>query len=360
MNIRKHIPVTTAEFFSGVLCLLVFFVLIVGSRLSRLSDASAIQSEQPVSLYLYDTTDLPELSEMLADSGVVRSRDELLWAGRLLGWNNFRSGHYLIDGNYSYDVFLSRMARGIQDPITLTILPGRQKQRIIEEIASDFKFDSTELASTLADSSFLAQRNLTADDWVGRMLPDTYSLYWNTTPQTVVKRILREFETKVADEYGERLSELERSLNEIITLASIIEWEVRHDEEKPTVSGLYWNRLQRGMRLQADPTVNFAVGERRRLLYEDYEIDHPYNTYLYRGLPPGPITNPSLSSIKAALFPEDHDYLYMVANPEGYHLFSETFEEHKEKSEKWRKWLREQYRLKEERAQQRKAEEDAR
>jgi UPF0755 protein len=297
---------------------------------------------------------------MLADSGVVGSKEEMVWAGKLLGWNNFTPGHYLIDGSYSYNVLLSRMARGIQDPVEVTILPGLYKGRLISRISTHFTFDSLALAQALSDSSFLSEYGLNEKNWIGRILPDTYSMYWNSSPKTVIKRILNEFESSVIEKYNARLEEVDRSVDEIVTLASIIEWGVRHNEEKAKVSGLYWNRLRQGMRLQADPTVNYAVGERRRLLYEDYETDHPYNTYLYAGLPPGPITNPSLKSIEAALFPEDHDYLYMVANPEGYHLFSETFEEHKEKSKKWREWLREQYRIKRERERQEERSGDAR
>ncbi|MFH5832376.1 endolytic transglycosylase MltG [Halalkalibaculum sp. DA3122] len=359
-NIKKVIPVTAAELLTAAIVFGLCLVAIVGSRLSRLSDTSAIESDRPVHIYLHEKTDLQTLSQMLADSGVVRSKEEMVWAGRLLGWNNFNTGHYLIDGGYSYDVLLSRMSRGIQDPVEITIVPGLDKDRLISSLSSHFTFDSTQLAATLEDSSFLAGHGVTPDTWIGRMLPETYSMYWNTPPETVVRRIFSEFESLVADKYSGRLDELDKTMDEIITLASIIEWEVRHREEKPEVSGLYWNRLEQGMRLQADPTVNYAVGERRRLLYEDYKTDHPYNTYLYRGLPPGPITNPSLHSIEAALYPADHDYLYMVATPEGYHLFSETFEEHKEKSEKWREWLREQYRIKRERERQQQQTSDVR
>jgi UPF0755 protein len=108
------------------------------------------------------------------------------------------------------------------------------------------------------------------------------------------------------------------------------------------------------MRLQADPTVNYAIGERRRLFYEDYRVRHPFNTYRIKGLPPAPINNPALSSIKAALQPEEHDYLYMVAEPgaTGYHVFTKTYAAHKRESRKWTQWLREQYRIKEQREQQ--------
>lgn len=352
MNIKKFIPATTAELFAAAVVCLACLVLVLGSRLSRLSDSDSIHADRPIHIYLHETTDLSELSTMLADSGVVESRNELLWAGRLLGWNRFNTGHYLIEGDYSYNVLLSRMARGIQDPINLTIIPGLNRARLVMTVASQFAFDSTTFANTINDTTFLNELGLAQNEWIGRMLPDSYSIYWTATPGAVLKRILNEFRAKVTQQYADRLKELDRTVDEIVTLASIIEWEGRHEKELATISGLYWNRLQRGMRLQADPTVNYAIGERRRLLYEDYRFDHPYNTYVIDGLPPGPITNPSLNSIKAALFPEEHDYLYMVATPEGYHLFSETFEEHKKKSEEWRKWLRKQYDIKRERESQ--------
>ncbi|MDX1636953.1 MAG: endolytic transglycosylase MltG [Balneolaceae bacterium] len=349
MNIRRHIPLTTSELFAGFLLFLLCLVTVTGSRLSRLADTSSITAPEAVHIYLERPTSLEQLSEMFADSGIVESREEMIWAGRLLGWNRFNTGHYLIDGNYSYDVLLSKMARGIQDPIAVTVLPGQHKASLITELAEQFQFDSTALAKTLTDTAFLDTNGLNRTTWIGRMLPNTYSMYWNASPESVVRRIFREFEKSIVERYSPRFREIGRGVDEIVTLASIIEWEVRHQPEKETVSGLYWNRLERGMRLQADPTVNYALGERRRLLYEDYQFEHPYNTYIHRGLPPGPITNPSKSSIEAALFPAEHDYLYMVATPEGYHLFSETFEEHRQKSEKWREWLREQYQIKRER-----------
>src|SRR5699024_5296026 len=125
---------------------------------------------------------------------------------------------------------------------------------------------------------------------IGYLYPNTFKMYWTISPEEAVKRILEVFDISVVQPNKKRFAELDKTVEEILTLASIVEWEARKQEEKAIISGLYWNRLDRGMRLQADPTVNFAVGERRRLLYQDYEVDHPYNTYLHAGLPPGPIT----------------------------------------------------------------------
>ncbi len=349
MNIRSHIPLSNDEFIFGLfICFLtVFFV--AESRWSRLGDEYAINSDSPFHLYLDKPTELPSLKNTLVDSGIVENEDEFMWAAQLLGWNRFREGHYLIDKGFTYNEFFSKLARGIQDPVSVTILPGQNKGQIASSVARSLQFDSLTFRKTLSDSTLLADLNLDSKDVIGRLYPDTYSLFWTSSAPRVFKRILSEFDKAVVQQYSARFGEINRTVGEVVTLASIVEWEAKTIEEQSIISGLYWNRLERGMRLQADPTVNYAIGERRRLLYEDYRVDHPYNTYQYRGLPPGPITNPSLSVIKATLFPEEHDYLYMVASPDGTHAFSKTFEEHKRKSAEWRKWLQKQYRIKEQR-----------
>ena len=352
MKEKFKIPLSNDELIVGLLLCFFTAFIVSESRLARLDSENAISSKHPVDIYLKHPTNLPELTEILADSNLIGSRKEFNWAANLLGWHNFRKGHYLVDHGYSYEKFLSKLARGIQDPVSVTILPGRLKGKIISSVATDLQFDSLALAKTLSDSSFLASIGLDKKDVIGRLYPNTYSLYWTSSPESVLKRVLREFHKAVVLNNKKRFDKLDRSVDEIVTLASIIEWEAKADSEKATISGLYWNRLKRGMRLQADPTINYIIGKRRRLLYEDYKIKDPYNTYLHRGLPPGPITNPSMSSIKAALYPEDNDYLYMVASPDGRHAFSKTFKEHKRKSAKWRKWIQKQYRIKKQREEQ--------
>jgi UPF0755 protein len=343
---NQFFPVSKNELITGVLLLLVTAFSVAGMRWAVLYNGLAISSTQPAHLYLDEPTNLDELSRILADSSYIDNEEELKWAANLLGWRKFQTGHYLIDQPYGYEEFLSKLSRGIQDPVSVTILPGRTRADIVDKVANQLQFDSLSFHQAIDDTVFLAQQDLDQKDVIGRLFPNTYSVYWTISPQSFFERILKEFDKAVVESNQEKMEKLDRSVDEIVTLASIIEWEARNSDEKGVISGLYWNRLTRGMRLQADPTVNFAVGERRRLLYEDYKVDHPYNTYMHRGLPPGPITNPDLASVRAALYPEDHDYLYMVATPDGAHAFSKTFEEHKQKSAKWRKWLQEQYRIK--------------
>ena len=335
------------KFFGLLLLFLGVVALIGGSRLLRLNNPQAISATDQTSVYLHDKVNLQELSTILADSAdVIENKTQLLWAGTLLGWRNFQPGHYTVDRNYSYDEFLSKLAKGNQDPITITIIPGQTQKAIVKFLARKLQFDSLAIQKVLSDSSFLAEKEITPKSLVGHFFPATYDLYWTLPPDAIINRIFKEFNKQVAKPYQERLAELDKSLNEIITLASIIEWEAARDDEMPKISGLYWNRLERGMRLQADPTVNFAVDKRRRLYYKDYEVDHPYNTYVHKGLPPGPITNPGLNSIKAALYPQDHDYIFMVARPNGYHAFTETYAEHQRKSAEWRDYIKEQQRIK--------------
>lgn len=339
------------EIIFGTLLLLLSIFITAESRWSRLNSSIAISSDHPIHLYFDNSTELSSLSKTLRDSQIINKEQEFLWAARLLGWKKFSKGHYLVDRNYSYQEFLSKLGRGIQDPVKVTILPGKNKAQIAGDISQSMQFDSLDFHQALNDSLFLAKQGLGSQDVLGRLYPNTYALFWTSSSKSTLKRIFREFDSAVGHQYKQRIDSLDYSLNQVITMASIVQWEAKSKKEEPVIAELYWNRLDRGMRMQADPTVNYAIGERRRLLYEDYKTESPYNTYLIRGLPPGPITNPSISAIRASLYPKEHDYLYMVATPEGTHAFSKTFKAHKQKSAKWRRWIRKQHRIKEKRNQ---------
>lgn len=351
MNLMKQFGISKTDLGLWLALTAVVICAVALSRSSRINSHHAITFSDEKEVILEQPSDLNTLLSILNDDSaeVNINEGELRWAAGLLGWNRFAKGRYTFEGSYSYDNILSKMARGIQDPVPVVVLPGISIEKLAATIAGRFEFTETEMMAALTDSAFLAEKNWTKENLLGRMLPETYLMYYTSEPVDVRRKILAEFNRLVRDPYNSRASQLDRSLDEIITLASIIEWEAVDNSEKKTISGLYWNRLNRGMLLQADPTVNYAVGERRRLLFEDYKTDHPFNTYVNPGLPPAPVTNPSLSSIEAALYPEQHEYLYMVASPGGGHTFTTNFEAHKKESEKWREWLREQYRIKRER-----------
>ncbi|WP_265765061.1 endolytic transglycosylase MltG [Fodinibius salsisoli] len=340
------------EFAFGFSLWVIVALVIAGSRWTRLYNSPALTSDEVVHIYLSSSLGPEGLADTLLTKGLLKRKKEFDWAVGTLHWKNFKAGHYQFEPESSYKELFSKLGRGLQDPIRLTVLPGYSQSQITQRIAQSFRFDSLSLANTLKDSTFLAKQGIDSTEIIGRIHPNTYSFYWTASADEVITRLLNTFQQSIAEKYKERFKELDKSVNEIVTLASIIEWEAGNDSEKDTISGLYWNRLETGMRLQADPTINFAVGERRRLTFKDYKIDHPYNTYLHSGLPPGPITNPSETSIKAALFPAEHEYLYMVASPEGTHNFSRTYQEHQRKSAEWREWIQKQYRIKRQRERQ--------
>ena len=349
MNLRNLLSFTKNELLIGLSVLLLVSVFTFGSRQLRLSSDNALVVEEEIVLQFDEKTDLAGLSAALDSLSIEFDQSELEWSARMLGWRTFQRGSYLLSGEYAYEELLSKLARGIQDPVPVVVLPGITIERFASNLSKEIDATEEEVAAVFLDHTFLTNLKLTKEELFGRMLPETYHVYWTSSPKDVVRRILREFDDKVVEGFQDDLKDSGRTVTDILTMASIVEWEANIEEEKAVISGLYWNRLDRRMRLQADPTVNYAIGERRRLLFEDYEFDHPFNTYMNRGLPPGPITNPSLSTLEATVHPESHDFLYMVANPEGGHIFTRTFEEHQVESEKWRKWLREQYRIKRQR-----------
>lgn len=343
MSITNFNHLRKREWGIAALVLFLSFLLVFASRTWRLEGAAAITPPpETVVLLVHETIGIEELIELMDQNGIGFRADELRWASGILGWRRFSQGRYVFDGPVSYPDFFSKLALGLQDPMMLRIPPGISKDALKERIAVQMQFETHELAAAMRDTSLLNRYGIQPHQLYGRILPDSYEVYWTSTPQRLLERLLSEFDSRVTQPHAGRMRELGRSVDEITTLASIIEWEARFDDEKPAISGLYWNRLNRRWRLQADPTVNYAKGERSRLVYADYRTDHPYNTYRIHGLPPGPITNPSFSSIRAALYPEEHNYMYMVATPDGRHAFSRTYAEHRRKSREWTEWLREQ------------------
>lgn len=346
MNLSSTFSFNKNELLTGLVAFFFIALLTLGSRQIRLTSSDAIIIPTEVTLILDEKTGVPELIKILDSLSVDYQASELEWSSGMLGWRTFRKGNYVLSGEYSYESILSKLARGIQDPVPVVVLPGITVDRFSEIASSVLNFEKSDMEKVFEDSLFLEDLGFTREQLFGRMLPETYLVYWTTTPKELVRRILREFDDLVVDRFSKDIKKQDHTVNDVITMASIVEWEANIEDEKPIISGLYWNRLNRRMLLQADPTINYALGERRRLLFEDYQFDHPFNTYRNKGLPPGPITNPSLSTIEATVYPQNHDYIYMVANPEGGHIFTRTFEEHQVESEKWRRWLRQQYRIK--------------
>ena len=341
MSLFQKIHLDPKDVTIGITAIFMAFLLVFLNRYNRLEDPSAIKPGQSI-LLLAEDGQLLDLIPILYELEYQISEDDFIWAINTYGLTNYRAGRYVIDQAMTYGEFFTKLSFGLQDPMRVVIGAGLEQDRFIQRVSGNFRFTADELTIAMSDSTLLQDLGVEKNQLIGRLLPNTYEMYWTSSPEQFLRRMMQEFDRAVTQPYSERAEELGLTLDQVTTLASIIEWEVRHVDEKPRVSGLYWNRLNRRMLLQADPTVAYAIGERRRLLFSDYRVDHPYNTYRVRGLPPGPINNPRLTSIQAALYPEDHNYLFMVATPEGYHAFTTNYQDHLRESRKWTNWLREQ------------------
>jgi len=215
--------------------------------------------------------------------------------------------------------------------VKVTFPEGATIERVASIAAGRAGVDSAELVELATDRSFLRSIDVDAATAEGYLMPDTYYLYWGERPQTLLSKMAELHRKFYTDALKARSRAIGLTPYQVLILASIVEGEARVAEERPVVAGVYLNRLKKGMKLQADPTLQYALpGAPRRLLNSDLQLDSPYNTYRYPGLPPTPINNPGRASIKAVLESERHDYLYFVARADGSgrHIFSRNGAEH--------------------------------
>jgi len=271
---------------------------------------------------------------------------------RVAGWMNYKldkvpAGKYVIKKGQSNREIVGMFRSGNQQPVKVTFNNVRSLDQLAGELATNLEVDSVTLAKYLNDPVVMQEHGYTPETFMTMFVPNTYNLFWNISPEKLVSRMMSEHK-KFWDK-GDRRKKAEAlsmTPTEIYTLASIVEKESQHGPERPTIAGLYLNRLKRGQALQADPTVVYATGlfGLRRVLNKHLEYDSPYNTYKYAGLPPGPIYMPSIQSIDAVLDHEKHSYLYMCAKP-GFgtqHAFAKTLRGHNENANRYRKWLNQQ------------------
>ncbi|NND72327.1 MAG: endolytic transglycosylase MltG [Rhodothermales bacterium] len=313
------------------------YLVVFASNTTDFSDTKSIQIPKGTS---FEST-----IDSLYAQDIVESTRTLSLMGKLTGWGNqVKAGNYNFErGQSNYDI-LQTLRRGLQTPVRVVIPPGTRKDVIAAVVASEMAFEKEDFLAALADSSLAAELGTDTLHLFAYMMPETYFFYWLTSPENVVRKVKQSFDSFYAENaQGGNAQNL--SADEIVRVASLVEWESDLVSERPTIAGVYLNRLRDGWRLDADPTVQFALiqveGQKRRLYFRDYKIDHPFNTYLFRGLPPGPVTNPAPTAVAAALQPEDHGYYYFVARGDGSHTFSRTLREHNRAAADYRRRLRE-------------------
>lgn len=264
---------------------------------------------------------------------MIKNLKVLKWVARKKNYQVLvKPGKYVIDKPLSYNELINRLRSGLQTPVRITFTNVRTLNDLAGRFGGQIEADSVQIMAFLSDPENYRKDGFKRENVISVFIPDTYEFYWNTSPGKLYTRMLQEYRKFWNDDRIKRSSEAGLSVIEVSVLASIIDYEASRADEKPRIAGVYLNRLRRGIPLQADPTIKFALDDFNitRILYKQLEVDSPYNTYKYAGLPPGPIGCPSAESIDAVLNAEKHDYLFFVAKDDfsGYHNFSRTLSEH--------------------------------
>ena len=256
-----------------------------------------------------------------------------------------KSGRYAIKNGMTVPELIRILRAGSQTPTRITFNNMRTKEDLAGRISEQLMIDSLSLITALNDTSTIAKLGFNTKTVAAMFIPNTYEVYWDTSVDNFLGRMHKEYNTFWNDSRKAKAEKIGLKPIEVSTLASIVEEEATYTDEYSIVAGLYLNRLKRGQRLEADPTVKFALQDfgLRRILYKHLEVESPYNTYRNEGLPPGPIRIPSIKGIDATLSPTDHKYLFMVAKDDlsGRHSFSTTHAEHARKARKYQQALNE-------------------
>jgi UPF0755 protein len=247
------------------------------------------------------------------------------------GENSLIAGTYCFEGETSLHRIADILIRGKVANKQVTIPEGLTFTSIADILSESIDCSREEITELEEDPELLAYLDIGTGSLEGFLFPDTYHIPVDITPPEFLMAMIRRYKEVFNNTLKERAEIIEFSEVEIVILASIIEKETKLDSERKIISGVFHNRMKRGIPLEADPTVRYALQKYTgRLLYKDLEVDSPYNTYKYKDLPPGPICSPGEASIQAALYPDDVDYLYFVAAGDGTHIFTRTLAKHNE------------------------------
>lgn len=298
---------------------------------------SATINNTNIYLIVKNNESIDTIKALLVQKSIIKSEKGFTVYNKLFGNTNlFKSGNYLIAPNTSFEDLILKLQSGQSDFAIVTIPEGYTLYQIIEKFkATNLNISDNILNSQLNDidnNTLISKRTNVTFDLEGFLFPDTYYIPYSLSENDIIKLMYNRFKMVFSDKYISRAKELGLSINDIITIASLIEKEAAKDNERSKISGVIYNRIKKGMLLEIDAAVIYAntKGEKNisKVLYSHLRFDSKYNTYLYKGLPPGPIAAPGKASIEAALYPENHDYLFYVADGTGQHVFSQTYEEH--------------------------------
>lgn len=301
--------------------------------------------ENNAEIYIYENESYSDFLETLFDSNVLAKTKTFKKAADKLGLADvLKPGHYLVPASLTNKELIRIFANGYQTPINLVV---KGYVRNWESMAAYFgerlQSDSTAFINTLRDEALMKELGFTKESYLGLMIPDTYEVWWTITPEDLLRRMKKEYDAFWDESRKAKAKAIGLTQDEVMTLASIVIEESKYEPEMPTIAGVYINRLNRGMKLQADPTVKYALNSSgiTRILTKHLAINSPYNTYVYAGLPPGLITIAPKVAIDAVLNYQHHKYLYFCAKDtfDGQHNFAASYAEHLRNARAYQKAL---------------------
>jgi UPF0755 protein len=259
--------------------------------------------------------------------------------------NKVKPGRYKLESSLNANALVNKLRSGNQDPINVTFNNKRFASEIVSDVSSKLELDSFRLYDMMANEEIMESYGFDRRNFTSMFLPDTYQFFWNTSEEEFLDRMKKQYDQFWTEDRKAKAKDINLSIQEVSVLASIVQMETNKRDEQAKVAGLYINRLKKGILLQADPTVKFALGNfgLTRILFRHLEYDSPYNTYKYAGLPPGPICMPDKITIDHVLNYERHNYIYMCAKDDGsgYHAFARNLREHNRNAAAYHRWYRE-------------------
>ena len=305
---------------------------------------------ETTTIYIPSGTTFPELRKIIYP--LIKNPSSFDKIADKKGYTNkVKAGRYILKKGLNNNELVD-LLRSKNRPIQLSFNNQERLENLAGRVAQQIEADSISLIKAFKETAFIDEHGFTMDNALAMYVPNKYEFFWNTSAEQFRSRMLKEYKRFWNDKRTKKAKNIGLTFSEVVTIASIVQKETAKVDERPRVAGVYMNRYKNGWKLDADPTVIYALKKHsndwsiviKRVLYKDLELDSPYNTYKYKELPPGPITMPDISSIDAVLNHEKHDYYFFVANVEnfGYHKFAKTLAQHGKNKKQYVNWINKQ------------------
>ena len=323
-----------------------FFIFILLILINTFLTPNNLPNNASVQFEIRSGEKVEEILDSLYSQKIIPSKFNMRLAIFIKGAERkIKAGSYLIDKPLSYIELIDILTNENNSNRKLVTIPeGIEQPKLASLLKRELGIDSIKFMNLSKEKSFIQSLRIKADNLEGYLLPNTYYFLTTNGAKGIIEKLCHETEHLFDNKAKEKMKEMKMSEHQILTLASIIDGESNDFSEFKRISGVYHNRLKKGIALQADPTIEYLIRNRKsnKIMKKDLEIDSKYNTYKYTGLPPGPINNPGKDAILAALYPEKNNYLYFVANGNGSHIFAATYDQHILNVQRYRRWLRTQ------------------